>query len=299
MEYAKLARTRCYHLFRDGIPFNVVDDVPEPISRSMLHGMLSFMFQVKGRETSHRKPPKDVKAPGFYRLYTRFLNFTTLYAPLLPTIVCEGKTDNIYLKAALQSRHALFPDLIESIGGEFRLKLKFFKYSRSSEVLQNLSGGTGELNVLVNDYENRMKGFSAPTDQPVIIIADSDKGSKTLFETVKRKTGLNVAPPHRFFHIHSNLYVVPIPPIAGQEETAIEDLFSNEVLEEKLDGKTFNRTNGPSDPVKEYTKATFATDVVVKKKATIDFSRFDPLLATINEVINDYAAKVAALKAAA
>ena len=56
-------------------------------------------------------------------------------------------------------------------------------------------------------------------------------------------------------------------------ESCIEDLFSQELLQTKLDGKIFN----PSDhinPASEYGKAVFAERIVSANAATIDFSIF-------------------------
>ena len=58
------------------------------------------------------------------RLYQRFLFYKYFIAPENPVLVTEGKTDIIYLRAAIKSLHAKFPQLVAVAGGGVRLAPK-------------------------------------------------------------------------------------------------------------------------------------------------------------------------------
>jgi len=210
----------------------------------------------------------------------------------MPTILCEGISDPIYLKAAMHSRFASFPELVEKGGDKYKLKVKFFKFSNSSAKLQRLSGGSNEIKDLIYEYDTRIAGFRATTNQPLIVVVDSDSGSKEIFNRIESKTGKKVGGPDTFYHLQDNLYVVPVPRQAGKVETAIEDLFDPALLNETVGGRNFNPKNRDNDTATEYGKGTFAREVVAKKKAEIDFSNFDPLLAAIRDAMADFHAKV-------
>jgi RNA-directed DNA polymerase len=70
------------------------------------------------------------------------------------------------------------------------------------------------------------------------------------------------------------------------------------VLSTKIDGKTFN-PDKEHDAPGEFGKVVFAERIVRPQAATIDFSGFDPLLARIDAVLDDYAKRTAPGPAAA
>jgi RNA-directed DNA polymerase len=102
----------------------------------------------------------------------------------------------------------------------------------------------------------------------------------------------NVTGDDPFYYLHTNLYVVPVPKL-GLPETAIEDLFEKSLLETKIDGKTFDKTNHEQDGGKLYSKFTFATKVVAASKVPVDYTGFEPLLQAMLDVEADYATRLA------
>lgn len=94
------------------------------------------------------------------------------------------------------------------------------------------------------------------------------------------------------------MYVVPIPKVGGID-TPIERLFEPSLLGTQYEGKTFNKTNASKDPAKYYDKKVFATQVVAKNKANVNFDGFEPLLDAIVSVINRHKAAVAPIPALA
>lgn len=233
-------------------------------------------------------PPFDTR--GREGLLRRFLYYFQFYAPEQPVIVCEGKTDNIYLRCAIKSRAALFPTLIDT-GVPPKLKIRLFKYTeRRISAVTDLSGGVGGVCKLIKNYHQdvlRWTGSPKPA-HPVILVIDNDNGANSIYEAIagitKKPKPKGLAP---FIHVTANLYVVPTPPLGSKKTTDIECFFSASTLAEKLAGKTFNKSKD-MDSDSEYGKAAFALNVVAKKADTIDFSGFDPLLKRISDAVQSY-----------
>lgn len=226
-------------------------------------------------------------------LFRDFLYYSNFYAVGQPVIVCEGKTDNVYLRCAIKANAGAFGSLISGVPAE--LKVKFFKYTdrRSSSVL-GLSGGVGGVCKLVKHYsENYARWDSQPNPvHPVIIVIDNDSGANKVYEAI---SGITKSPKPKgyasFIHVIGNLYVVPTPPVGKKHDTDIECLFGSDALDEKLSGKSFNKQK-EIDTDKEYGKSAFALNVVAKKSSTLNFAGFVPLLQRIEAVITDYKARV-------
>lgn len=294
-DYYATVAAMCHHLFMEGECFIKVNGVKQPLARKKLRGRLAYIYQVRGRGPVGNPPPEDTgekpkggKLWASSKLFEKFTDYVDLYGNERPVLLCEGVTDNIYIKSAIQALAAKYPTLTNPVGD---LKVKLFKYTKTSAALQQLSGGTGELFKLANTYASRVRGFKSGGKQPLIIIADSDAGSKDIFTAVEAKSKKKMG-SQSWYHLGSNLYVVPVPKI-GAEETPIERLFDDALLKTIYDGKQFNDTNADKDSSKFYDKKVFATKIVAANKATINFGGFEPLLDTIGEVIKHHSAKVA------
>lgn len=300
-DYVKRTRARCHHLFETGLIFEKQEfwgstiEVPYDVSR--LAGELSHIFWVKGKEYKYERQKGAPKSwPNFLRDHKRFLDFLSFAHNQEPTVLLEGKTDNIYLKCALKSLHAKYPGLISPDPGH-NLLLRLFRYSQQSDTLQSLAGGTGDLKLFINTYKDRVSNFKAASFQnPVIIIVDNDKGAGEVFSaaTAKSDTKTKVDGSKPFYHITKNLYLVPIPLLPKTKETFVEHLFDPSELKRKIGKKTFHLPSKGFDPAKHFGKAPFAEQIVAKRRDKIDFSGFEPLLNGLQGAITDYAAKVKA-----
>ena len=263
--------------------------------RSQLLGMLSYIDQVDRFNRALREAnglePHDTS--GRVSLFRRFLYFDAFYAADAPVVVCEGKTDNIYLKCAIKSLASSYPKLVAS-GKEPKLKVRFFKYSdrRTSEITQ-LTGGVGGICHLLKNYcEDVRTKFRAPMPKnPVIILIDNDSGAHSVYGAVagimKKKKPAGMAP---FIHVTSNLYIVPTPLGPSKAPSCIEDFFDDKTLKTLLNGKSFSRKNDADESI-HYGKAAFALNVVAKGADTVDFKKFHSILGRIVSVIDDYEAK--------
>lgn len=155
-------------------------------TREQLHGMLSFVHSVDSvYRTNVRQHPQnypgmqvDSKKPtGTLELYRRFLFFTRFFSNTVPLIVCEGKTDNVYLSNAVHQSKAKFPHLITKNGdGTDVLAFRFLKYARKHKRKKNIylpnystvqilgagSGGGPNLGNLILNYYAEYAKFRAP-----------------------------------------------------------------------------------------------------------------------------------------
>jgi len=271
---------------------NVVLENRRVGENEQLLGMLSHIDQVD--RFNHRLCKDNNREPestaGRVELFRRFLYFDTFYAARQPIIVCEGKTDNVYLKCAIKSLAAGYPKLVEA-GTPPKLKVRFFKYAetRTGQVT-DLTGGVGGICKLLKSYHADVEGlFKAPVSSyPVIVLIDNDSGAHGVYEVIagitKKPKPLGLAD---FIHVTSNLYVVPTPFGPNKAFTAIEDFFDKPTLATKLNGKTFSRKS-KIDESTEYGKAAFARDVVAKNAGTIDFRGFQVIFDRVMKVLDDY-----------
>jgi len=266
-----------------------------PGRNKQLLGMLSYIDQVdlfnkRLCEENNVDPPDTF---GRIELFRQFLYFDAFYDIGTPVIICEGPTDNIYLKHAIKRLAAAYPKLATGSSPP-KLCVHFFKYGerRTSEVTQ-LSGGVGGLCHLFKHFHTDVTTrIKAPTPKhPVIVLVDNDSGANAIYGAIAgitkkpRPTGSEL-----FIHVTGNMYVVPTPLLPPMPQTAIEDFFDAPTLAMTLGTKTFSRAK-KIDDTKEYGKAAFAREIVAKQASSIDFSGFTQILDRINAVLTDYAKK--------
>lgn len=310
-EYWRAARAMAHSLFKTGeftIPPAVRHQGSEPESEEkgtieQLEGMLSFIDSVdlfnKKRQMEVMKDKmerrKVFRSLGCReKVYAQLRFYKNFYAPALPTILCEGKTDSIYLKAAIRNIKGDFPEISESKkGGEKVLKLNFFKYTEAGDRLLGLGGGVQDMKTFIQDYAKRAADFNAGQKHPVIVLIDNDGEAKRIFSYIQQKKKLKyVDGGDPFYYLIENLYVVAIPKI-GDAPTIIEDYFEKKVLNTKHRGKTFS-SKTPFDGNKEYGKTVFAEQVVWKNQSKINFEKFSAILKRIELAIKDYRQRVGA-----
>ncbi|MFC3284450.1 retron Ec67 family RNA-directed DNA polymerase/endonuclease [Litchfieldella rifensis] len=311
-EYWRTAKAQCHALFQNGTFTKEVNGVMLAGSINELEGKLNFIDQIDhfNRLRSRKKPDpiyvirnhgykQDELLSGRERTFSRFLYYRWFYGNKKATILCEGKTDNVYLKAAISRLATRYPKLVkpETTTQKYELLVSFFKYTARTRFFLNLHGGTPYIDLFIKSFNEKQGFYSAPNpEKPVIIVMDNDSGFNDTFNLLKK---MNATPypstlkknnfrNSEFIHVGQNLYVVLTPLGAAGKETAIEDLFSKKVLGEKVSGKTFNPCDKTRDNAKEYGKEVFAKRVVLAKKDSISFSGFKPILKRIVQCIDHY-----------
>ena len=321
-EYRKLVRAYLFALINDG-KFTLKKPVKgddgrftlEEVegSRNQLHGMLGHIHSVDSVfRTDVKKNPynyightvDEQKPVANLALYRRFLFYTRFYSPDFPLIVCEGKTDGVYISNAVHQCKDMFPSLVrKNDEGKDVLSFQFLKYARkhkkkgqiylpnfsTATILGCSSGGDGNLAKLLEGYFKDRVKFRAPMGKyPVIFIVDNDKGGRTVFSKVGGLFKKQITGNEPFVRVFANLYIVPLPKKKDSEDCSIEDLFSAADIQKGLDGKPFNFSNKDVDRTQFADKANFAYDFVAKEALNLNWHGFHPLLQNICAVFNDY-----------
>lgn len=281
-----LLKTGEFYLSRGG-PARSIDG-PEIVGRlDQLHGRLGFIDAID--QYNLQGDSERQSAGGVQKLYRRFLLYKEFYATQIPVVVCEGKTDNVYLTHAIRQLVDKFPTLAaRQSDGKIGISFKRFRYSGTSTGrILGINGGTSELATFIQTYRQESLRFTAPgMTAPVIILIDNDLGASPILGIVKHITGQRPTRHEDFIHVVKNLYVC-FTPLNGGQESKIEDLFREEVLARTINGRHFDASNN-YDPRTHYGKSDFAYKVVEPHAESIDFSHFEMIFQRFADILEDH-----------
>lgn len=285
---------------KDAAGIEIEQVVPGKLDQ--LHGMLGFIYGVDlyNRKLLDENPfnhPKRAteKLSSKETMYLRFLLFKVFYAADKPVIICEGKTDNVYLTHAIRSLASEFPELAsKDLDGKITLNVRLFKYANTStgRIFGNSSGGAPGLSKLMRHYHDEFKKFKAPGGmQPMIFLVDNDSGATAKGNIYGTIASLTDKPKptgqEDFIHVSGNMYIVPTPLTGKATKSCIEDFFEAATKAIPYMGKKFDQSC-QKDTSTHYSKATFAYEVVKPNADSINFSMFKPLLKNLVGVIDKH-----------
>lgn len=308
-EYRHTVRAMVHHLFTKGsfeFVHRVTDDKGTVTlnkiagTTNQLHGMLGF---IDGVDLYNKKLMPKVKGSkdqsiltSKESMYRRFLLFKEFYTASTPVIICEGKTDNVYVLHAIRSLAATYPQLATtSADGKIKLNVRLYKYTGTSTGrILGINGGTGDLSNFIRLYTREIKKFKAPgAQQPIILLVDNDAGAKEkgkIFSAVKEITKTTVQGTEPFVYVAGNLYMTATPLQPGATSSMIEDFFDDSIKSTIVGGQAFNPKN-EFDRNTHYGKNDFAQKVVRVHADKIDFSEFKAILSNVVAVIDAHAKK--------
>lgn len=307
-EYWRLLRAMAFRLFKNG-EFEILDVNGEPRVGTLneLEGRLAFIDAIdRYNNIVARRRPKapwgTIKHVGLNAfkgrhnsreaVYSRFLFYKYFYASEYPTILTEGKTDNVYLKSALSELQGTYPSLVskKGPGKAYSPKLKFPKLNKRTMYLLDLGDGATPFVRFVQRYETELAYFHGKkATSPAILVLDNDSGPSDLLKELARpkyKSCPNSVPDIKksgFLHIFENLYIILTPLKANGKDSMMEDLFDAKTLATTINGKTFS-TLSSFDTAKHYGKHVFSTAVVRSNKSSINFDRFRYIFNEIEKV---------------
>ncbi len=316
-EYWRIVKSQCNSLFHTGtfIKKTVAGEVEGNINE--LEGQLNFIDQVDFFNRSRQKPAlnpvyahkreqqkylKHTKYLLFGRekTFSRFLYYRLFYGNDKPTLLCEGKTDNVYLKSAASQLVTDYPILAcaKDKASPYKLLVHFVEYSKRTRFMLELFGGTDYLRGFIQHFPEQYKFYKASKPQhPVIIILDNDKGPGSLLSYVAAisstqlyPTGLDKKNDLRkaeFIHIMHNLYIVLTPLSLKGEPTDIEYLFDDATRLTRHNGKYFNTADKRDDKA-DLSKEAFANHIIKAQKGSINFNGLKPLFDRIVAAITHY-----------
>jgi len=317
--YYKQTRAMAHNLYTKG---SFVLENGKTGTINQLEGRFSFINQVDEYNQNRLKRQKELNPTvqtdsrafrtlnGRERQYKMFLFYKWFFSNDKPVIVTEGKTDVLYLKAALKSLNEHYTSLVvQNSPTEFKYNVTFLKRSRLLGCLFGVSkdGADSMKNLYRYFSSNNKSGFKnyytyfceltkRKSPNPVIFVFDNELSNKTkpLSKFVncseykisdEKKDELK-----RDCYVRLNkdnpVYLVTNPLVDEKSESEIEDLFEKSVLETELSGKHFSRKDD-FDTTKYYSKDIFSKYVYSNYK-TIDFSGFKPLLDAIAKSIESY-----------
>ncbi|MEX0943204.1 MAG: retron Ec67 family RNA-directed DNA polymerase/endonuclease [Pseudomonadales bacterium] len=310
-EYWRTIKSQCHSLFVTGSFFKNTAAGPQPGNINVLEGQLNFIDYVDKYNRLRDKPHqnriyalanhgKNTSAlhSGREKTFSRFLYYRLFYGNTKPAILCEGKTDNVYIKSAIRLLVASYPTLgiVKNPSNEYELLLRFIEYSERTEFLLELAGGTDYLSQFIYKFDKKYIYYKAPIpEKPVIIVLDNDSGfsvikkqlnkipTTTCFPTTLKKDDYENAD---FIHVVKNLYIVLVP-LGGAKEAAIEDLFDSAARLIDYNGKCFNTVDKRNADV-DLSKEVFSKRVVKAQKKSINFNGFKPLLDRIVNALLHY-----------
>jgi len=311
-EYWRTVKSQCNSLFHTGVFYKVTTNGQVVGNPSELEGQLNFIDQVDYFNRNRQKPPLNYiyqiakhgvntipLLSGREKTFSKFLYYRLFYASSKPTILCEGKTDNIYLKSAISVLVSNYPTLAsaKATGSPYELLIRAVKYSKRTRFLLGLHGGTSYLSYFINQFDKHYAFYKAPKPQhPVIIVLDNDSGFSNISKKLKQVGTSTVYPTTlksddypsaEYIHVIHNLYIVltPLNPTGG--DTDIEYFFDDTTRLKQHRGKCFN-TVGKRNDKADLSKDSFAKHIIKAQKGSINFDGLKPLLNRIASAINHY-----------
>ncbi|MCU6618787.1 retron Ec67 family RNA-directed DNA polymerase/endonuclease [Achromobacter mucicolens] len=297
-EYRKLVRAMVHRLFLTG-QFSLnggaiaatsagAFSTQTPGTLDQLHGMLGFIDGVDQHNIQeHNLRTEDLSQKE--KTYRKFLLYKDFYLADKPILLCEGKTDNVYLKHAIR-RLARHPLLGEKVGVDsFKYKIRLYKYAETTTGrILGLSGGTGEFPKFIQSYISGVKQFPAlGLQHPILLILDNDSGANSVCGYLGTNLKRRISRQEDFIWIGDNLYLILTPTIAPRVESTIEDFFEPQLKQVEIDGKRFDPSD-KADTTISYGKSIFASRVVEKFSEEINFEGFSPLLCRIELALQHF-----------
>lgn len=293
--YCKKTRAMAHRLYTQG----EYEIDGKSATLKQLEGRFSFIDQI-----DHYNNKNDGKThnahtlSGRERQYQAFLFYKYFFSNDKPIIVTEGKTDVLYLKAALKNLCKEYPNLVDvDSEGNFLYHVSFFRRSKRWKYFFGLSlDGADAMKSLYSCFtgkntpnysEHFQKLCGREQRNPVILLFDNETKTDRPLKKFLKNTNLSEDDKTRFkkdLYIqlvpNSKLFLLTNPLVSGKAECEIEDLFPQDVLAHKIDGKTFTREDR-YDIQKYYGKEIFSK-YVSRNYKDIDFSEFRGLLNALN-----------------
>lgn len=259
-----------------------------------LQGMLNYIARI---ESNYREDSLKFKNsyPNYHKLtkdetvLRNYLLYRYVFNPDRVMVFGEGKTDKSHLQHYLNFRSE--EDLpAPSFFDEWQ-NIQFGSFENKLFNVISGSGGTGDINNIIESYGRWCKGFYKDTNQkPLIILVDNDVGSKKINQTIlKMKNPLKPIGEEAFYHIHYNMYVIYLPKM-NDEETDIESFYSEKIIDVEIDGRFFEKSKKISNKG-NYPKSLFASLTVPRNHTLTDWSKFDQIFERFQLAIEDFQSK--------
>ena len=260
--------------------------------------------------------------------YKKFLFYRYFFGNDRPLIVTEGKTDPLYIKAALKKLYKNYPELIEKDGDDFIFKIEFLHRSNTVEYLFNIpEGGEGFkywYNYFSNQipanffnqkfptkndgkkiykelYPNYIEYFSNLTTRkpknPTIFLFDNEPSGNPLFKFCNHAVDLKVSSNNldqvrgtssKMLAKKGSLYIMATPLLSNINNGNSSDIEDLLFSSSKNTAPILKRKTFHKKGGQNYYGKDILSKYVLKNYTKFDFSGFIPLLDGIRDNILDY-----------
>jgi hypothetical protein len=304
--YYRETKAMAYHQYTEGsFKIGEMDG-----TLNQLEGRFAFINQIdKFNNKKDGQKHSVYSLNGRERQYQAFLFYRYFFCAEKPIIITEGKTDVLYLKAALKKMCKEYPNLIERDNeGKYHYKVSFFTRSKKWEYFFGMS--TDGADTITNLYRfylperntaNLLETFQKLTGKnpknPVIFLFDNeaqtkDKPLKKFLSDKTITTSMEdiLQEDLRVELIDgAKVFLMTTPLQDGGKDSEIEDLLPKEVLEMKIEGRTFDRS-GKKDKNAFYNKDILSRHVY-RMYESIDLSNFKKVLDTLDAIVETKSAE--------
>lgn len=303
-EYRRMTRAMAHQLYTTG-SFQIDGQVG---TLSQLEGRFSFISQLDKYDNLLNGNKRNFyKLNGNERQYRAFMFYKLFYINDKPLIVTEGKTDILYLKAALRSLWKHYPELItKDSNGIFHYKIAFLRKTKKLKYLMGIQqdGADTMKNIynyfcdnnndkIPNYYAFFSKMRPSINQQPVVFLFDNEMKtdrpiSKFLSHIKADESKKNELSMNYFMHLISstNLYLLTNNLVDGMQECEIEFLFDSATRAHKIGGRELCLKDKYDKKI-YYGKNEFSR-FISQNYAQIDFCRFKPLLDTLLKIVTTH-----------
>lgn len=308
-EYFRHTRAMCHHLFRHGryqLPTPNTQET-QTCAKSLedrrpLRGRILHTLHARGERVSDglvqshdpypsNKGKKSGAISGAQTLYSLFIDYDLFIDGSAPLIICEGKTDPVYLRCAIHALAREDQKLRATLFRNDTLNLRFFNSEAAYAKNVGATGGVVTLKEAVHRYRKSVPHFSRKygrksVTSPTVIVVDSDKGMRDLNKQIKQNQRPNIIDCEKDFskdQINLGLYYVTLP----ETNKEIESCFHSSDLSRKSGHRVFELDPNRGGKSETYGKVEFVK-VMLKHRDEFNFEGFRVLLSRICGAINDF-----------
>ena len=298
-EYYKRLRAMAHELYTTGSYY--IDG--EAGTLNQLEGMFSFVNMIDTYNNQSGKKRDRWTLNSREKQYQKFLFYKYFFANETTLIVTEGKTDIVYIKAALKNLYEYYPTLIEKKkDGSFTFKVSFLNRTKrlgyffglgehGADAMCNLYDylvDTGKKNF--PNYSKMLQKLSKRQQKTKIVFildneqSNNDKPLAKFLKNIKATGDQKLELKQNLkLQLGEMLFVITNPLVNGKTECEIETLFDEATLSYKYKGKTLSLTD-KYDSNKHYGKNTFSKYINANYQK-IDFNNFKPMLDKIKDIV--------------
>lgn len=295
----KWARAAADLMFKEGIAFKrdpstaSIHTTDRLITLGHLIGQVNHICYARRKSAVPLLSSRKMVGPEL--LYRRLTYYERFFAHKENLVICEGETDNTYLKIAFNRLGHKFKNIVDPVSKDPCIKL--LNVTPHITKYTSLNGGSDQQKAFLQNFDDDMSIVGARwADKCVIIFGDNDSGANSIMQILR---GKSIIPgdikTSKFTYYIRNLYLVLTPVPTTNSSSMIEDFLDPNASKVILENKVFHPGGKGFDDKKHYGKKVLS-EHVRQNANKYDFSRFEVILERIDLAIEDYKTRLVASK---